>query len=109
MACGIFLDQQLNPCLLHWHVDSLPLSHELGFYVDDYSRGGSQATDTYLVVRLDGEKLLTAGGRVLGVTAVSDTLEDAIAAAYKKTEGVDFLGAYMRKDIGKRALLAKKG
>ena len=59
--------------------------------------------------RLDGEKLLTAGGRVLGVTAVSDTLEDAIAAAYKKTEDVDFLGAYMRKDIGKRALLAKKG
>ena len=59
--------------------------------------------------RLDDGKLLTAGGRVLGVTAVRETLEDAIAAAYKKTEGVDFLGAYMRKDIGKRALLAKKG
>ena len=27
MACGIFLDQELNPCLLHWQVDSLPLSH----------------------------------------------------------------------------------
>ena len=26
MACGIFLDQGLNPCLLHWQVDSLPLS-----------------------------------------------------------------------------------
>ena len=25
-ACGIFLDQSLNPCLLHWQVDSLPLS-----------------------------------------------------------------------------------
>ena len=27
-ACGIFLDQGLNPCLLHWQVDSLPLSHQ---------------------------------------------------------------------------------
>ena len=28
MACGIFLDQGSNPCLLHWQVDSLPLSHQ---------------------------------------------------------------------------------
>ena len=28
MACGIFLDQGLNPCLLHWQVDSLPLGHQ---------------------------------------------------------------------------------
>ena len=27
-ACGIFLDHRLNPCLLHWQVDSLPLSHQ---------------------------------------------------------------------------------
>ena len=27
MACGLFLDQGLNPCLLPWQVDSLPLSH----------------------------------------------------------------------------------
>ena len=27
-ACGIFQDQGLNPCLLHWQADSLPLSHE---------------------------------------------------------------------------------
>ena len=30
-ACGIFLDQGLNLCLLHWQPDSLPLSHPLGF------------------------------------------------------------------------------
>ena len=28
MACGIFLDQGSNPCILHWQVDSLPLSHQ---------------------------------------------------------------------------------
>ena len=27
-ACGIFVDQELNPCLLHWQVDSLLLSHQ---------------------------------------------------------------------------------
>ena len=27
-ACGIFPDQELNPCLLHWQADSLPLSHQ---------------------------------------------------------------------------------
>ena len=30
MACGIFLDQGLNPCLLHWQADSSPLSHQGG-------------------------------------------------------------------------------
>ena len=59
--------------------------------------------------KLSGDKLLTAGGRVLGVTGVSESLESAIESAYKKVEKVSFEGAYFRKDIGKRALLAKKG
>ncbi len=52
-------------------------------------------------------KLLTNGGRVLGVTAVSDTLESAITASYKKVEKISFENAYYRKDIGARALKAK--
>ncbi len=59
--------------------------------------------------KLDGDKLLTAGGRVLGVTATAPTLAMAVAAAYKNTEGVYFENAYKRLDIGKRALMAKKG
>jgi len=59
--------------------------------------------------KLEDGKLLTAGGRVLGVTATADTLEGAIACAYKNTESVSFENAYMRRDIGKRALMAKKG
>ena len=57
---------------------------------------------------VDG-KLLTSGGRVLGVTAVSDTLETAIDAAYGKVSSVKFGNAYYRHDIGARALAAKKG
>ncbi len=58
--------------------------------------------------KLDGERLLTAGGRVLGVTAVADNLSEAIEAAYKKVSGVSFASAFFRKDIGARALKAKQ-
>ncbi len=58
--------------------------------------------------KLAGGKLLTAGGRVLGVTATASTLEEAIEKAYKATEKVSFSSQYYRKDIGKRALLALK-
>ena len=57
--------------------------------------------------KLDGEKLLTAGGRVLGVTAVADTLENAIEKAYACTKKVHFDNMYYRSDIGQRALKAK--
>ena len=59
--------------------------------------------------KLADGKLLTAGGRVLGVTAVADTLEDAVNNAYAKSAFVKFENAFYRKDIGKRALMAKKG
>ncbi len=53
-------------------------------------------------------KLLTAGGRVLGATAVADTLEEAIADAYSLVDKIHFGNAFWRRDIGQRALLAKK-
>ena len=53
-------------------------------------------------------KLVTNGGRVLGVTAVAPTLEDAISAAYDKVAKISFGNAFYRRDIGKRALSAKK-
>lgn len=52
-------------------------------------------------------KLVTSGGRVLGVTAVADTLSDAIRDAYAKTEQVTFENAYYRHDIGARAMKAE--
>ncbi|MDD6208165.1 MAG: phosphoribosylglycinamide synthetase C domain-containing protein, partial [Clostridiales bacterium] len=46
-------------------------------------------------------KIVTNGGRVLGVTAKGATLQEARANAYKATEWVDFENKYMRHDIGK--------
>ncbi len=57
--------------------------------------------------KLENGVLKTAGGRVLGVTEVADTLEDAIKASYETVKTVNFENAYYRKDIGKRALAAK--
>ena len=58
--------------------------------------------------KLDGGCLLSAGGRVLGITAVRDTLAEAIDAAYALTDKVDFENGFCRRDIGQRALTAAK-
>ncbi len=74
---------------------TLPADDENGFiYV-----AGAKETESGLV---------SAGGRVLGVTATADTLEKAIEKAYKKVETVDFANGFYRHDIGARALAAKK-
>ena len=51
-------------------------------------------------------KLVTSGGRVLGVTATAPDLKSALDLAYERTEKISFGNAYYRHDIGKRALAA---
>ena len=53
----------------------------------------------------DGQ-LVTAGGRVVGCTAVADTLPQAIEEAYRLADHVHFENRFYRRDIGARALLA---
>ncbi len=55
---------------------------------------------------LQDGRLLTSGGRVLGVTAVADTLSEAIDASYASVKKVSFGNAYYRNDIGARAMKA---
>jgi phosphoribosylamine--glycine ligase len=50
--------------------------------------------------KLVGDLLVTSGGRVLGVTAVGDSLEEAVALAYRAAEKIQFNGMHYRKDIG---------
>ena len=56
--------------------------------------------------KIAGDKLVTNGGRVLGITAAAPTLAEALKDAYAAAETVDFEGKYMRHDIGQRALAA---
>ena len=53
-------------------------------------------------------KLVTNGGRVLGVTKTAYTLENAISGAYELVKAIKFDNAFYRSDIGKRALMAKE-
>ncbi len=93
-----------SACCVVMASDGYPQKYESGFEID-------MPKDKNIYVagaKLDGEKLLTAGGRVLGVTEVGDTLEMAIKAAYETVKTVKFDNAYYRNDIGQRALQAKK-
>ncbi len=52
--------------------------------------------------------IVTAGGRVLGVTAVGETLSEALAQSYDAVKKISFAGMHMRTDIGARALAAEE-
>lgn len=54
---------------------------------------------------LSGKKLVTNGGRVLGVTSLGDTIEESIRSAYKAVDSISEESLVYRTDIGKKALL----
>jgi phosphoribosylamine---glycine ligase len=51
----------------------------------------------------DGDKILTSGGRVLGVTATGESLDVALQKAYQAAEKIQFEGMHYRRDIGRHA------
>ncbi|WP_028574840.1 phosphoribosylamine--glycine ligase [Desulfonatronovibrio hydrogenovorans] len=52
----------------------------------------------------DGSNILTSGGRVLGVTALGQNLQEAISRCYTAADRINFQGMYMRRDIGQKGL-----
>ncbi len=54
--------------------------------------------------RREGDRVVTAGGRVLGVTALGDDIPAAIRRAYEAVERISWEGAHYRRDIGRKAL-----
>ena len=84
-------------------------------YPTDYEKGYEMtipddiADNVYVAgAKLDGDRLLTNGGRVLGATAMSSTLQGAIDGAYKLVSKIHFDNAYYRSDIGAKALKARE-
>ena len=92
-------------CVVIAASDGYPKSYEKGFPLT-IAEEVADSTFVAGAAKKDGV-LVTNGGRVLGVTAIADTLKDAIDGAYKKLEKVDFANKYFRHDIGQRALKAK--
>ena len=84
--------------------DGYPVSYEKGFEIKGLENFENK--DGYYCFhagsKLNEEgKIVTNGGRVLGVTAKGATLKEARANAYAATEWIDFANKYMRHDIGK--------
>lgn len=93
-----------NACCVIMASDGYPVKYEKGFEITV----PQEVTDSVYVAgaEIKGGRLLTNGGRVLGVTAVGDTLGDAIRSAYAKAEKISFDNSYYRRDIGAKAMKA---
>lgn len=83
--------------------DGYPLKYEKGFEIE-----GLDAFDNkpdynvfHAATKKVNGKILTNGGRVLGVTAIGDNLKEARTKAYEAAAKINFKNKYMRRDIGK--------
>ena len=95
-----------HACCVVMASDGYPTHYERGFAIDIPA---AVLPHVYVAgaARKDGA-LVTSGGRVLGVTAVADTLSDAIRGAYARVGEIHFENAFYRHDIGARAMMAEE-
>ena len=119
-ACLAVCEQKLDEVTLEW--DSRPavcVVMASGGYPGDYEKGkvitgidkAEQLKDVVVfhagTAMKDGS-VVTAGGRVLGVTAVGGTIADAKKQAYEAVSRINFEGARYRRDIADKAIRGKK-
>ena len=79
-----------------------PVQYQSGYPISGLEEAGKLATVFHAGTKRDGDgRILTAGGRVLGVTAVGDSLEAAIEKAYAACKPISFQDMHFRTDIGK--------
>ena len=96
-----------SACCVIMASNGYPQSYDKGF---EMTIPAEISDNVYVAgAKLVGTKLLTDGGRVLGATAIADTLENAIEKSYEMVKDINFENAYYRTDIGKKALMAKEG
>jgi phosphoribosylamine---glycine ligase len=114
------VDEKLDKMALKWETrpcvsvimasGGYPGNYETGIPIE----GLSKIKDPDTVVfhsgtKLKGKQIVTSGGRVLAVTALGKTLEDAIERAYRAVEQIKFEHAFFRRDIGAKALRTRAG
>ncbi|NLO86423.1 MAG: phosphoribosylamine--glycine ligase [Clostridiales bacterium] len=84
-----------------------PEAYETGKVINGLAEASELAHPYHAGTKLDDQgRIVTAGGRVLGVTATANTLPDAITLAYKASDLISFDGLHRRSDIGQLALKA---
>lgn len=86
-----------------------PKSYPKGLEITGLENGQCDGVIVYHAgTALKDNQLVTAGGRVLGVTALGSNLQEALDQSYKAVEKINFDNKHFRKDIGQRALKAGK-
>lgn len=83
-----------------------PQKYETGCVIDGLDENGQSplATVYHAGTKISEGKVVTSGGRVLGVTATAPTLQEALEQSYKAVNTISFEKAFYRKDIGAKAL-----
>ena len=83
--------------------DGYPLAYEKGIPIYGFEKCKDQDGDycCHAGTKLDGDTVVTNGGRVLGITAKGNDLKEARKNAYEAVKWIDFSNKYMRNDIGK--------
>lgn len=107
------IDEKLDTLPIEWSKDACacvvmasggyPQSYPKGIEITGLDENGQAegVTVYHAGTKLTDGKLVTNGGRVLGVTAKADTLDAALEKAYKAVETIHFDGAHYRHDIGR--------
>ncbi|EAR60421.1 phosphoribosylamine--glycine ligase [Neptuniibacter caesariensis] len=112
--CNAALDKKLADTTAEWDErKSVGVVMAAGGYPGSYGKGDvisfpaecPEGTKIFHAgTKLDGENVVTAGGRVLCVTALGETVTEAQKRAYELLDKVSWEGAYFRKDIAYRAI-----
>ena len=84
-----------------------PVSYRSGYPIEGLESAGKEAFVFHAGTKLENGRIVTAGGRVLGVTATAGTLDQAVQKAYAAADHIAFCDLHRRSDIGQRALSAQ--
>lgn len=113
-VCGACADGRLSEVEVEWHPgaaacvvlasEGYPGAYPSGRPILGLDSVPSEAVVFHAGTRRDAEHVLTAGGRVLGVTGWGPDLPSALARAYAAVDQIHFDGQHYRRDIGRRAL-----
>ena len=106
------VDERLGEINIEWHDGSAccvviasggyPEAYKTGYEISGLDDVPSDVYVYHAGTKLDADKYLTNGGRVLGVTAMGSTLEEAVMKAYEGTKCISFKDSYYRTDIGRK-------
>jgi phosphoribosylamine--glycine ligase len=111
------IDGRLNEVTLSWKPgasasviassDGYPGSYKTGLPITGLDKIAAEHPDVQVFhsgTKMENDHLLTAGGRVLGVTAAAPSLKEALDQVYSALDQIHFEGVYFRRDIGHRVL-----